>query len=116
MKMIIAGGRSYKFTQKDIYQLEYICRVWEVTEIVSGGALGADREGEVFALNHKLPIKRFSADWDKHGRAAGPLRNREMAEYADAVVLFPGNKGTESMYKEALHAAIRIFDWTGKKR
>jgi len=77
---------------------------------VSGGAPGADHEGERFAKADNIPLTVFSAQWIKYGKAAGPKRNREMAEYADAVVLFPGGKGTESMYREAGQAGIKIFD------
>ena len=97
MKTIIAGGRHHKFSQADRDALDAFHRNHQVTEVVSGGASGADAEGETWAKAHGIPIKRFPADWNTHGRAAGPIRNKQMAEYADAVVLFPGGRGTASM-------------------
>ena len=53
-------------------------------------------------------------DWEHFGRAAGPIRNKKMAEYADAVILFPGGKGTASMLKEAQKAELTIYDYRGR--
>lgn len=108
MKLIIAGGRNYKFTKEDI---EALNDIQYVDEVVSGGAPGADGCGERWATARGIPVRRFLADWKRYGRGAGPIRNREMAQYADAVVLFPGGRGTESMYQEAARAGIKIFDW-----
>lgn len=108
MKLIIAGGRDYHFTPADIAALDALLP--EVTEVVSGCASGADREGEEWAASHKIPIRKFPADWRNDGRAAGPIRNRLMAEYADAVILFPGGKGTMNMHDEAHMRGLRIID------
>jgi predicted Rossmann-fold nucleotide-binding protein len=110
MKLIIAGGRDYQFTTRDRTRLN---RVEGVTEVVSGGARGADQEGESWAAFHDIPVRRFLPNWDRHGKRAGMLRNREMAEYADAVALFPGGKGTENMAHEAAIRGLRIYDFRG---
>lgn len=107
LKMIIAGGRAYRFTDHDRAWLDSL----PIGEVVSGGATGADAGGEDWARSKGIPITRFDADWDTHGRAAGPIRNRKMAQYADAVALFPGGRGTISMRSEALAADIRIFEF-----
>jgi hypothetical protein len=109
MKLIIAGGRNYRFTPEDRERLDALFP--EVIEVVSGGASGANYQGEAWAARHGIPVKTFQPDWKTHGRAAGPIRNQEMAEYADAVALFPGGRGTQSMYREAIRAGIKIFDW-----
>ncbi len=114
MKLIVAGGRDYKLNDEDYHNLAIIHWHCSITEIVSGGASGADKCGEIFAASRKLPVKVFPADWKKHGRKAGPLRNKEMAEYADAVALFPGGRGTASMKQEAEKAGIDIFDYRGQ--
>lgn len=111
MKLIIAGGRDFKFGDNEIATLDNIWFYEKVTEVVSGGAPGADACGEKWADNNAIPVTRFDADWGKHGRAAGPIRNAEMAKYADAVALFPGGRGTDSMYNEAVKAGIQIFDF-----
>ncbi len=108
MKLIIAGGRDYRFTPKDIEQLNTLKNI---TEIVSGGAKGADFEGEQWAIEQGHTIRLFKPDWKRYGRGAGPRRNHDMAEYADAVALFPGGKGTDNMFKEAQKAGLIIYDW-----
>lgn len=109
MRLIIAGGRDYQFTLTDCGRLELL--IAKVTEVVSGGATGADRCGELWANINKIPVKVFTADWKAYGKAAGPIRNRQMAEYADAVALFPGGKGTLNMKAEAERAGIEIFNF-----
>ena len=100
MKVIVAGSRS-------IESLGVVTKAIEdsgfnITEIVSGRAKGVDRLGEHYALVRSIPTKLFPADWDKHGKAAGPMRNREMANYADAaVIIWDGvSKGTKHMIYE----------------
>lgn len=113
MKLIIAGGRDYSLTLDDLAKLDGLYETYKVTEVVSGCALGADYGGEQWALKRDLPVTKFPADWKRWGRAAGPIRNREMAAYADAVALFPGGAGTTSMHEQALNAGLLIFDFRG---
>ena len=108
--VVVAGGRDYEFTDEDRTRLDAL----PIRELVSGGASGADRGGEQWAQSRNIPVKLFPADWKAHGRAAGPIRNRKMAEYADAVVLFPGGRGTASMRKEAEKAGITVYDYSAE--
>lgn len=108
MKLIIAGGRHYLLTDADRAFLDTLRA--EVSEVVSGGATGADLGGELWAGAHGIAIKRITPDWRKHGRAAGPIRNEDMAKYADAVALFPGGKGTASMARLAEQYGLVIHD------
>jgi hypothetical protein len=118
MKLIVAGSRTfddYVLLRKQIKQWlasliiahkftgDYKEGLFEITEIVSGCARGADRLGELYAKRRKIPIKKFPADWKKYGKRAGFLRNLEMAEYADAVILFwdGKSKGTKNMIEIA---------------
>jgi len=101
MKTIIAGGRT--LVDPSLVEGAMATCPWTPTEIVSGGASGVDGLGEAWATSNNIPIQRFPAQWKKHGRAAGPIRNREMAEYAEALVaIWDGkSKGTKSMIGEA---------------
>ncbi len=111
MKVIIAGGRDYAFTADDVAWLDALLeKRGPFEEVVSGGATGADAEGEKWAASHGIPVKRFPADWKTHGPAAGPIRNREMARYAEGglCVLFPGGRGTANMRKEAYYAGMHL--------
>lgn len=104
-KVIIAGGRDFNSPAMLEYEMEIISRRINITEVVCGGAVGADHIGSRWAINNDIPVVCFYADWQKHGRAAGPIRNREMAEYADALVAFwDGLRGTLNM----IHTADRL--------
>ena len=109
MKLIIAGGRDYELTVQDYSKLNRILP--RVTEIVSGGARGADACGELWATLNHITLKRFPADWKRYGKRAGMLRNEQMGKYADAVALFPGGKGTQNMFKIAKRNGLQIFDF-----
>lgn len=80
--------------------------------IVSGGCRGADTLGVRYATENKMKIEIYNADWTHFGKAAGPLRNRCMAEICDYVICFwdGKSKGTLSMIQEAkrLNKPIRI--------
>ena len=90
MRLIIAGSRGVYPTpeQIDAEMDDLLFVKADVREVVSGTATGADEAGETWSAINGIPVKRFPADWGKHGKAAGKLRNREMAEYGDAAVVF----------------------------
>lgn len=111
MKLIIAGGRKYKFTDKDIERLDELLEDYDIQEVVSGKARGADTEGENWALTRGIPVKEFPANWNLYGKnKAGVIRNREMAQYADALAIFKGGNGSADMRKQAKKYGLIIFD------
>ncbi len=102
MKVIIAGTR-YTDKEARIPFADYAMLVeavrrsgFEITEVVSGCAIGADRLGERWALNNNVRIKEMPADWNRYGNSAGPQRNRAMAEYADAAIVIWDGKSPGS--------------------
>lgn len=102
MKVIIAGSRNiddYPLVVKTIVSSKY-----DITEVVSGCATGVDTLGERWAIANNIPIKEMPADWNLHGRSAGPRRNRAMAEYADAaIVIWDGKSpGTRNMIENMI--------------
>lgn len=118
MKVIIAGGRDYQFTDEDVVWLDRLHQEKKFTEVFSGGAKGADTCGEFWAASNGIPVKRFAPDWIKHGRAAGPIRNREMAKSLDGggfVILFPGGAGTRSMETIAGELGLLVIYPCGDK-
>lgn len=56
--------------------------------IVSGGAKGADTLAEMFAQEYMLPITLFYPEWDKYGKSAGMIRNRQIVDYCNGLVAF----------------------------
>lgn len=97
MKVIIAGSRG-------IEDLELVRGLMSrfkrpVSLVVSGAARGVDTLGELWAKENAIPVKRFPAQWDLYGKAAGFRRNIEMAAYADvlAAISLNRSRGTEHM-------------------
>ncbi|MEQ8354639.1 MAG: SLOG family protein [Kiloniellaceae bacterium] len=110
MKTIVAGGRDYRFDDFDRRLLDRLRIRHGISEVVCGMAHGADTSGKEWAEAMGIPVAEFPADWNKHGRAAGPIRNRRMAEYGDALVAFPGGRGTSNMIKQARELGLRVMD------
>lgn len=98
VRIIIAGGRDFANSELLKTSCDLIL-AGRQCEIVSGGARGADRLGEFYAIDKNLPIRRFPADWDKFGKRAGFLRNSEMANYANELIAFwdGQSRGTKHM-------------------
>jgi hypothetical protein len=106
MKIIIAGGRDFTDWEYFNAYMNFTIPPWiKIDEIVSGGAKGADALGEQFAQLNNIPLKVIPADWDRHGRKAGPIRNAEMGIYADGLVAFWDGKstGTKHMIEYMKH-------------
>lgn len=109
MKTIIAGGRDYH-NYDTLLEAIAECN-WQITEVVSGGAKGVDALGEAYAVDKNLPLHIYAADWETHGRAAGPIRNRKMAENAVALIaLWDGrSKGTKNMIETATKKGLLVY-------
>ena len=110
-RVIIAGTRTF-----DDYSLlrEYadykLSKVADSIEIVSGGAQGADALGERYAKEKGYSLRVFPADWAQYGRSAGPMRNKQMADYADALLAYwdGKSKGTLNMIEEARARGLKV--------
>lgn len=116
MKTIVAGSREITDYQI-VHDAVYSCP-WVITEIVSGGARGVDTLGEQAAAAFGIPVKVFPADWVTHGRAAGPIRNQQMAAYATALIAIWDGKstGTLNMIKQAERLKLRVQVITTAKK
>jgi hypothetical protein len=102
MRIIIAGSRKLWYTPEFIREVLKTNGVDAVSEIVCGGASGIDASGKLFGEKYNIPVKMFPADWGTNGRAAGPIRNKQMANYGDALFLVWDGKspGSKNMLKE----------------
>jgi hypothetical protein len=109
MKTIIAGSRSVTYPQITFRAIQEA--PFQVTEVISGGAQGPDRHGEMWASKHNLPLYLFLADWEKYGNSAGYIRNKEMAEVAEALIaVWDGqSKGTRHMIECARAKNLNVF-------
>lgn len=112
-RIIIAGCRSFGDYKLLADKLDRYMQIYDFDmEIVSGTCRGADQLGERYARERKLCCKRFPAEWNHYGKKAGPIRNRQMAEYATHLVAFwDGNKtrsGTWNMIKTAVKLDLHV--------
>jgi hypothetical protein len=110
MKVIIAGSRGFSDFQLMYAKCEEILANVNEVEIVSGTARGADKMGEHYASLKGYNVARFPAEWDKHGKAAGYIRNKEMADYADCLIAFwdGESRGTKHMIDLATERNLSV--------
>lgn len=114
MKVIIAGSRSIKnYETVKAVIAEAQAAGFVITEVVSGRADGVDKLGERWAEENNIPIKKFPADWNTHGKSAGPIRNNQMAEYVGKqgglIVVWDGqSRGTQHMIASARVKQIKV--------
>ncbi len=110
MKTIIAGSRDIPNPLPHINDAVLLSG-FGITEIVSGTARGIDQAGELFGEWKKIPVIKFPANWDKHGKGAGYIRNNQMANYADALIaVWDGkSRGTKHMISEAEKKGLKVF-------
>ena len=110
MKVIIAGSRDV--TDYDVLLMAIAKSGFNITEVVSGTANGADKLGERYAKNNGIPVDRYLADWKKHGKRAGYLRNEEMADCsgADGLIALWKDKsrGTGHMIDLAMDRGLQV--------
>lgn len=110
MRIIIAGSRNFNNYELLKKTLDGLLDKREEIEIVSGAASGADYLGELYAKENGYKLTKLLADWQKYGKAAGPIRNKQMAQYADGLVLFwDGNsRGSKNMLENAKKEGLEI--------
>lgn len=117
VRVIIAGGRDFTDYHKLKTYMNCLLQLLDKSqvEIISGGAKGADSLGERYAREFGYKLKRFPADWNKYGKAAGPIRNKEMALYAAEakgvlVAFWDGSsRGTYDMITRAKEYGLEVY-------
>ncbi len=112
MNIGVVGSRSfndYPLLEKtlneiisNIQQTRRVGREEPIT-IISGGANGADTWAEIYSIKHNCELQVFEAEWDKYGKKAGPMRNKQIVEASDMIVAFwdGESKGTLNTIQEA---------------
>jgi predicted Rossmann fold nucleotide-binding protein DprA/Smf involved in DNA uptake len=111
MNVAIVGGRD--FDDYELFKTHVNGEKIKFKSIVSGGARGVDTLAERYAKELRVPVNIYLPDWTKHGKAAGPIRNKQIIENADCVIAFWDEKssGTRSSIKiaEDLGKPLTIF-------
>jgi len=110
MRVLICGGRDFKDFDMLRRELDGLHAERTFTEVIEGGAGGADTMGHDWAKLNDVPTICYLADWETYGRAAGPLRNQRMLDEGkpDLVITFPGGRGTADLVRRAKAVGIPI--------
>lgn len=125
MKLIIAGSRTINPSVDLINGIISTFGLMEgVKEIVSGMANGVDSAGERWCIQmqilcgrESIGLKLFKADWETHGKAAGPIRNKQMADYADSLLLIwdGTSRGSKNMKETMQKLGKPVYEVILKK-
>ena len=111
----IVGTRSFA----DFEMMEAVLKMYKIAVIVSGGAKGADALAKKYAEENNILYREFLPNWEKYGRAAGPIRNKEIVDNADMVIAFwvglDLNKAKIRRIDRATAEKIILeYEWLGK--
>lgn len=121
--VLVTGGRDYTDYETVEEPIRFLVGFYgSDLRMMHGGARGADSLAQRAIKKYKIAHKVFPADWDTHGKKAGPLRNIQMADYLDfcrdhghstQVLAFPGGSGTMHMISlaEARNHPVDRFGW-----
>jgi hypothetical protein len=110
-RVLVCGGRDYENRTMVYHWLDSMHSRICITQIIEGGAKGADRLALDWAILRGVEVHTFCADWDIHGKAAGHIRNQKMLDDGkpDMVIAFPGGAGTANMIRLARKAGIPVI-------
>ena len=106
-RVLICGGRTFS----DYEWLSSVLDQVGPKSIIQGAAPGADSLAGRWAYRRQIFQRIFPADWKKHGRSAGPIRNQQMLTEGQPtmVVAFPGGPGTAHMVRIARQAGLPVI-------
>lgn len=112
MRVLICGGRNFKDWGAVAAVLNPMHP--QISLVIHGGATGADSLASEWAFKNGVPELAYPVkkeDWDRHGKAAGPIRNAKMLMGArpQIVIAFPGGPWTKDMCAQARKAGVPVL-------
>jgi|SRR5215831_5934683 len=113
MRILVCGSRHFWDTKLFDEVLNYYWYpVRAIDVIIHGGAQGADTLADLWAESKGIYIEEYRAQWEKYGKAAGLIRNKQMLDEGkpDMVIAFlaPDSRGTANMIKQATEAGVEV--------
>lgn len=110
-KVLVCGGRDYQDRDFAFAALDRFAAKFGVECVIHGAAKGADTLADEWAGSRGVSVRRFPANWERDGKAAGLIRNQEMIDKAEptAVIAFPGGRGTADMVARAKRHGIPVY-------
>ncbi len=114
MRALVCGGRTFNDYEWMNEVLSSLTDIHEekITTVIHGCASGADTLAGQWARENNIPVVEFPANWSMHGKAAGPIRNKQMLVEGkpDVVVAFPGGVGTANMVRQAKQTKTVVIE------
>ncbi len=114
-RLIIAGSRNTENAGNKLERAikEHLIDSTKVECIISGGSGTVDFAAEALARKWQVPMLTVNARWDKLGRAAGPIRNQQMAKLGTILLVIHDGKspGTKSMIDCATRENLNILTY-----
>lgn len=117
-RVLVCGGRDYvdrkrlyKFMDRMVQTINGEGRTRNI-RLIHGAAKGADNIAAEWAEERGISSTAYPADWEKHGRSAGPIRNRLMLTDGDphVIVAFEGGRGTADMISQGKKAGVPVYE------
>jgi hypothetical protein len=114
MTVVVCGGRDYDRPQRVFDVLDDLHAREPITRLAHGGARGADRWANEWLYSRGIEGCVYLPDWNRHGKAAGPIRNRQMLDTEKPLILvaFPGGRGTADCVRAARERDIPVLEVT----
>ena len=110
IKVLVCGGRDYDNKIGVFGILGATHETLGIQTVIHGNAKGADSLADEWARENSVEVIPCPADWETHGKAAGPIRNLEMLQHKpDLVIAFPGGNGTKDMVDKAKREGIPVI-------
>jgi len=110
IRVLVTGGRNFNDKNMVFEALDYFHETYGVSELVHGGANGADSIAGLWAESKNIPVQVFFPEWDRYGKRAGPLRNLIMLKtQPNILIAFPGGKGTSHMVRNARSQGVKVM-------
>lgn len=114
MRVLVCGSRTYGATETQRVEMMALLDAWIGVDytVVHGAAPGADSLAEEWARGRCVATEPYPADWDQHGKAAGPIRNQQMLDSGiDLCLAFTDkplreSRGTNDMVTRCRQASV----------
>lgn len=112
MRLLVCGGRDFEDVAVLLDAMNAAVGDNRDVVVIHGGARGADKIAGAIATAAGVPTEVHTADWDRYGKRAGYLRNRQMLDEGkpDLVLAAPGGVGTAMMVKIAREAGVKVIE------
>lgn len=106
MRYAIIGSRTFVDYKKFCDTLEPHLKY--ISQIVSGGAKGADSLAAKYAILNSIPLKEFIPEYDKYGSGAPFVRNKLIVRNSDIVIAFWDMKSNGTRHSIEFANSLKI--------